>query len=417
MEWSMGKLKLAVFLAYKSILRGNYWTLILIILVTSLSFSNLILTPSLMSGVTTALNQQQIETLFGNIIIDPPPDTNFLSAVSQIESRLAADPDISGVAPHMNNSAFFEYNWGPVASYQDKGQNGNWSVIGIEPQKETTVTTISRSLIAGSYLSPDERDQIVLGVEIAGGSQTSTLPSLTLGGVKVGEKVRLTFANAFQHEYTVKGIFKAREGGANNLAFITRADMAAVWGPAVPADSANQILVRTISGVTENQAIARLKNLGINGQIRHWEEYGKGVGGIVSSFGAITSIIGAIGLIVAGVVLFIVIYINVSHRKRQIGIMRAIGVDRGVVLISYLLQALLFAILGIIFGGLILGYGIKPFFDAHPIDLPVGLVSLVVDQSTVVNAILWLLVAALLAGTIPVLNITRESIIKAIWGE
>jgi putative ABC transport system permease protein len=266
-------------------------------------------------------------------------------------------------------------------------------------------------------LSEDDRDQIVLGVEIAGGSQTSTLSSLTLGGVKVGEKVRLTFANSFQHEYTVKGIFKAREGGANNLAFISQVDMTSVLGASIPADSANQILLRTKTGVDEGLLIAKLKNMGIDGQIRSWEDYGRGVGGIVSSFGAITSIIGAIGLIVAGVVMFIVIYINVSHRKRQIGILRAIGVDRGVVLISYLLQALLYACLGIIFGGIILGYMIKPYFDAHPIDLPIGLVSLVVDQSTVTTAILWLLVASLLAGTIPVFNITRESIIKAIWGD
>jgi putative ABC transport system permease protein len=163
--------------------------------------------------------------------------------------------------------------------------------------------------------------------------------------------------------------------------------------------------------------MTKLTTLGIDGQIRSWEAYGKSVGGIVSSFSSITSIIGAFGLIVAGVVMFIVIYINVSHRKRQIGILRAIGVNRGVVFLSYLLQALLYAILGIIFGGLIMGYGIKPFFDAHPIDLPVGLVSLVVNSASVRDAIFWLLAASILAGIVPVLHITRESIIKAIWGD
>lgn len=416
MKKELGKVRLAFFLAYKSILKGNYWTLILIILVTSLSFANLILTPSLMSGVTSALNQQLIETLFGNIIVDPPADQNFLTNVSQIESKLATVPEISGVAPHLSNSAFFEYKWPATASIQDRGQNGNWTVIGIDPAKEMTVTTIYKSLIEGSYLTEGDRDQIVLGVEIAGGNQTSTLPALTLGGVKVGDLVRLTFPNSYQHEYTVKGIFKAREGGANNLAFISQQDMSAAFGSAISTDTANQILVRTEAGVDQSLVIAKLKTLGINGQIRSWEDYGRGVGGIVSSFGSITSIIGAIGLIVAGVVMFIVIYINVTHRKRQIGILRAIGVDRQVVMFSYLLQALLYAVLGIIFGGIILGYGIKPFFDAHPIDLPIGLVSLVVDSSTVSSGILWLIIASLLAGIIPVLNITRESIIKAIWG-
>ena len=40
----------------------------MIIIVMSLSFANLILTPSIISGVTKTLNQQQIDTLYGNII-------------------------------------------------------------------------------------------------------------------------------------------------------------------------------------------------------------------------------------------------------------------------------------------------------------------------------------------------------------
>jgi putative ABC transport system permease protein len=72
--------------------------------------------------------------------------------------------------------------------------------------------------------------------------------------------------------------------------------------------------------------------------------------------------------------------------------------------------------LGIIFGGIIIGFIIKPYFYSHPIDLPIGLVSLVIDAGTVRIGILGLLVAAVLAGVIPVFNITRETIIKAIWG-
>jgi hypothetical protein len=58
----MGNLKLALFLAYKSIIKGNRWALVLIILVMSLSFANLILTPSILSGVTDTLDEQQVNT-------------------------------------------------------------------------------------------------------------------------------------------------------------------------------------------------------------------------------------------------------------------------------------------------------------------------------------------------------------------
>jgi putative ABC transport system permease protein len=362
------------------------------------------------------LNQQQIDTLFGNIVIDPPDNRKYLTHLSQIESKLTQIPEITGIAPHLANSALIEYNWRQNIAPKDKGQNGNWTVIGVNPEKEPRVTTINNSIIGGRYLKPEDRDGIVLGVEIAGGSLASSITAQNLGGVKIGDKVRLTYPNKVQREYEVLGVFKAREGGANNLAFITDKEMASVLENVIPSDSATQILVRMKSGMVENELISEITSLGIDGQIRGWEAYGSGVGGIVSSFSVVTSLIGGIGLIVAGVVMFIVIYINVSQRKRQIGILRAIGVNRGVVMLAYLLQALLYAILGIIFGGLILGYLIKPFFDANPIDLPVGLISLVVDYSSIVSSILWLLVAAIMAGLIPVLHITSESIIKSIWG-
>jgi putative ABC transport system permease protein len=412
----MGNLKLALFLAYKSIIKGNRWTLILIILVMSLSFANLVLIPSIMSGVTDALNQQQIDTLYGNIVIDPPSNEYYLNNASQIENKVASAPGVTGVAPHLESTALFEYKWQSINSPKEKGQSGNWKVVGIDPQKEVSVTTIHESLISGSYLAPGDRNQIVLGVEIAGGSRADNKSFLTLGGVNVGDRIRLTYSNGTHREYTVKGIFKAREAQANNMAYVTTSEMTSVLGSAVSSNSVSRILIRIQPDVSDTSVITELRMLGIKGQIRNWADYGGGVGGIVSSFGVITSLIGGIGLAVAGVVMFIMIYINVGHRKRQIGILRAIGINREVVLTSYLIQALLYAVLGVIFGGLILGYVIKPYFDGHPIDLPIGLVSLTIDMSTIRNGIIGLLIAAILAGIIPVLNITRESIINAIWG-
>jgi len=408
---------MALFLAYKSVIKGSLWTLIMIILVTSLSFANIILTPSLMSGVTDAINQQQIDTLFGNIIIAPPSGENFLQNSSLIQNKLTLIPNLQGVAPHLNSNALFEYN-GPTynSSSQIQSQTGNWNVIGIDPQKEIQVTTIHNGLIAGSYLSPDDHNQIVLGVEISGGSKADSKPFLTLGGVRVGEQVRLTFPSGVQQIFTVKGIFKVRQDQANRLAYITMDDMKSALGQDISGDISSQILIRTAPHSNDNQIIQQLNTLGINGQIRNWLDYGGGVGGIVSSFSVITSLIGGIGLVVAGVVMFIVIYIHVAHRKRQIGILRAIGVNRVVVLLSYLIQAILYAILGIVFGGIIIGFIIKPYFYGHPIDLPIGLVRLVIDAGTVRIGILGLLVAAVLAGIIPAFNITRETIIKAIWG-
>jgi putative ABC transport system permease protein len=411
----LGNLKLALLLAFKSIVKGNHWALVMIILVMSLSFANLILTPSIISGVTVALDTQQVNTLFANILIDPNPDKYYLEHAGNIEKKLEQYPGVIGVSSRLNSGAFFEYDYQKLNS-GDKGISGNWNVIGIDPAKESAVTTIHNNIIEGSYLDADDKDAILLGVEIAGGEKAQSSSFLTLEGVRVGDKVRVTYPNGVQREYRVKGIFRTREMQADRLAFVTNKEMTAVLGRSVFADRASQILVSIKPQGSEAEFIAGFESIGIDGVIRDWKEYGGSAGSVTSSFNVIASLIGAIGLIVAAIVMFIVIYINVLSKKRQIGILRAIGVNRNVILISYLAQAMFYAVLGIVFGGLMFGYGILPYFASHPIDLPIGQVSLAINPLTISNAVAGILIAAALAGILPVLNITHQSIIKAIWG-
>ncbi len=138
--------------------------------------------------------------------------------------------------------------------------------------------------------------------------------------------------------------------------------------------------------------------------------------GIGSSFGVVTSLISAIGLAVAAIAMFILIYISVLNKKRQIGILRAIGIRGKIIIYSYLFQSLFYAVCGIVFGGLMFGYFIEPYFIRFPLDLPMGLVSLAVQKPAIRDAVWGLLLAAALAGFLPVLSITRQSIIKSIWG-
>lgn len=411
----LGNIRLALFLAFKSIWKGNRWAALLIICVMALSFAQLVLTPAIISGVTKALNSQQINTLYGNVVIDPSSNSNYLENASQIQSVVAQQPGVVASTAHLGAGAQIEYKWQAGTDQTATSDGGDWRVIGIDPDTESKVTTISKSLIAGTYLSKGDSDQILLGVEIAGGPLASSAPFLTLGGVQVGDKVRLTFADGTQRIYNVKGIFRAREGEADRQAFVSYSEMSSVLGQA-SSNGATQILVKTTKSAKDAVVAGELSKLGIDGQVRTWEEYGGSVGGVVGSFNVIASLIGAIGLVVAAIVMFIVIYINVLNKKRQIGILRAIGVNRFAIYISYLCQALFYAVLGIVAGGLLFGYVIQPYFAAHPLDLSIGRVSLATDPSTIRNSVIGILAAAVLAGIVPVINVMRHSIIKAIWG-
>ena len=227
----------------------------------------------------------------------------------------------------------------------------------------------------------------------------------------------MTYPNGVQREYQVKGIFRVREMlRADRLAFVTQKEMASVLGRSIFSERASQILVRIEPAGNETWLIEEFKTMGIKGQIRSSGEYGDAMGNAALSFSLMASLISSIALTVAAIVIFIVIYINVLSKRRETGILRAIGIKGEIIIYSYLIQALFYAIVGIVLGWLIMNFLVQPYFVKYPIDIPLGLVSLTVESATVRSSILSLLTAAILAGFVPVLIITRQNIIETIRG-
>lgn len=72
--------------------------------------------------------------------------------------------------------------------------------------------------------------------------------------------------------------------------------------------------------------------------------------------------------------------------------------------------------MGVILGGLAFRFGLQGYFDYHPLDLSIGRVSLALHPGIVESAVFGLVLAAVLAGLVPVLNITRQGIVHAIRG-
>ncbi|MDD5312408.1 MAG: FtsX-like permease family protein [Dehalococcoidia bacterium] len=409
--------KLALFLAFKSIIKGNHWTLALIIAVMAFSFVNLIFTSSIISGVMATLDQQMIDTMFANIVLSPEENEYYIEKVDELLPKLEQLDGVAAVSAHLNSTAFIEYRWKEKLSQADRGKSGTWSVIGIDPNNEINVTSIHEHLVEGQYLDNNDRDQVLLGVEVAGGSRSQTPDFLNLGGVHAGDKVRLTFENGIMREYTVKGIFCAREmQRADHLAFITRKEMASVFNRQVFYDRATQILVRTADGRGEGSIIPAIKGTGFKGEVRGWDEYAGAQHAVIGTFGVIGSVIGAVGLIVATIVMFIIIYINVLNKKRQIGILRAVGIPRDAIVGSYLIQALSFAGAGIVLGFCLINFVVHPVLAAFPIDLPIGPLNLKVEMGRMVISAFALLIASLMAGLVPAVTVMRENITRTIWG-
>ena len=399
----LSNLNLSLFLAYKSITKGNKGTLVLTIFIMSLIFVNLVFTASIFLGLGNTVNNQVINTLYGNVALEPKTDEKYISDVYSLKQKINSVPGITGISA--------QYVTGAAFSYKDK--SGAWAIRSINPDDEITVTTIHNFMIDGEYLSKLDSDEIILGKEIPGG-YGGDLEHLSLGGVKVGDSINVLFNNGVSRSFRAKGVFDANFQQSNNIAYISQKEMESVLGL---EDKASLILIKTTDKGNEDSYIKQFLELGIKEEIKPWTVYAAMVKNITASFDMIALLIAVIGLFVASVTIFIIIYVNTISKRRQIGILRAIGIEGSVIMHSYILQAMFYAISGTIIGLFIMFFILKPWFITHPLKFPVGFVSLlIVPEKVMVNSI-SLIAAALAAGLIPSWMAVRETILEAIWGD
>jgi len=395
-------LKVSFFLASKSIKRGNIGTTVLTVMIMSLIFVNLIFMPSIVSGIGERMNLMIIDYTYSNIVIEPKEDNLYINNVDSIQKKINSLPGVAGTSAR--------YITGATFSYKDKFVSG--ALHSINPADEVAVTKIHTGLIEGEYLSKADTDEILLGIELAG-KEGKEAEEQDLGGVRVGDKIKVTFSNGVIKEYRVKGIFKTKAFTADGAAFITEKEMESVLGL---DNKASQILVKISQRGNEEEFRKKFMELGISEDIKTWQKKSAGfVGDVISSFALINLISTVVSLVIAVVVIFIVIYINTVHNRKQIGILKAIGIDQRVIIHSYVIQALFYCFCGIIMGSFLL-YLLTSYMTASPIEFPMGYVKPLIEQQLIIQSIISLIVVSLIAGFIPSWKTARENILKAIWG-
>lgn len=90
--------KLALFLAQKSIIKGNKGTLGLTIFIMSLVFVNSVFVSSLFLGLTNTINDQIINTVYGTVVIEPKKDEKFIDDVYSLKQKISRVPGVKGVS-------------------------------------------------------------------------------------------------------------------------------------------------------------------------------------------------------------------------------------------------------------------------------------------------------------------------------
>jgi len=404
-------IRAAFFIAYKTIAKGHKSTLVLIIFILSLSFFNLMFVSGFLSGFSDGIIRSMVETSTAHLAVMPqeePIKKEYIIDQASVRAGIETIPGIVATAAHYQLGGSFAY---------DKERDGVFTyvsapIIAVNQVEEKAVLSVFDHIVSGDFPDTLQKDEIILGANLAGGFGTEQ--TTDLGGVVVGDTVVVVYGNGVSRTYTVRGIFKVTIGGIGGTAFISTKEAEAILST---YNNASEIMIKAdLAKYTLDEYAERIRYLYPELTVEKYTTRLSTVGILVSAFNIIALIVSVISIIVAAITIFVMIYVNTISKRRQIGILKAIGIKESIIELSYVVQSMFYAICAVISGTMIIFWVVVPFLDARPIMMPYGEATLVFTTVGIVINIVSLLVSGLLAGFIPAKMVARENILTSIWG-
>lgn len=409
-------IRIGFFLALRQVRRASKWTTGLIIFVMTLTFLNLVVVSGILVGLIQGAVDANKVYYTSDVIVSKLDKKEYIEQSPKVLAIINSLPEVAGVSPRYLEGGQLE------AGYKDKIKDtdtntANGSFAGIDPLAEDSVTQLSRFIVEGEYLLPDDYDQVLIGAYLLKQYFPVESPGFTtLAGVGIGDKIRVK-VNGITREVTVKGIVKTKVDEISMRVFFNDWQLRSLIG----RDDYNvdEISVKIKPGVSSEAVRDALKRAGVDqyAKVQTFEDaQPKFLKDIQATFALLGNMISSIGLAVASITIFIVIFINAITRRKFIGILKGIGITGTSIEASYIFQSFFYAILGSALGLLILYGFLEPYITAHPIDFPFSDGILVAPLDGTFMRIALLVVTTVIAGYIPARMIVRKNTLDSILG-
>lgn len=428
-------------LAFRQIQRSSIWMNILTVAIMVLTFLNLVLITGILTGLTEGIFNDNRSQYTGDVLISTLTGEEVIENAYAIQATLESHPDIESYAVRYVKQSTVEANYQTRWDFDAQENSVSMEVVGIDPTAETAVTDLSDSVAVGEYLREGESGYILLGSDnlaeytefsdsfdplknIAPGTRVKVSYSAGIvaenaasgphGGGDNGSGVDRSGVSA---EFIVKGIVESKVSQVAKRAYITTDDWSRLVGGAV--NGANEFAILLAPGVGEQAIADELRGYGFDtyAKIETAEEAIPSVlDDLSKTFGLLGNAAGGVAVVVSAITVFVVIYINALTRRKQIGILKGIGIKGEAIKRAYIMQSLFYAIVGSVIGYMLIFFIFIPHFNANPIDFPVsdGILAATFLGTTLRASILVSVTAV--AGYIPAWLIVRQNTLDSILG-
>lgn len=301
-------------------------------------------------------------------------------------SAAEATPGVMTVSPQIRGSAYLERGqaFAPVG------------IIGVQPGKLSATANIEAAVVDGSSHLP--ADGILIG---------STLAQDL--GLRVGQVVRLSSERDRTRSFRIGGIFTLGIASADRQAVYMNFTTARALFDLPTGISRIEIKVNPVTDAADIAARLR-RSTGLkatpwteeNGQLFEGLDAQARTGLIIKVFSLVTIIVG-----IASAML-----LSIVRRQSEIGIMRAMGARKSLVVSVFVLEGTLIGFVGAVVGAAVAWIALAPFPPVS--DVASGGLPIDRQQGDFLLAITLTTLAATLASILPALRAARIDPVEAI---
>ena len=413
----MNILRVAIFSAIRQIRRASLWTTLLTIFIMALTFLNMVVVTGILVGLVQGSSDAARYHYSGDVLISNNDEKSYIEETKALLSFSRGLDEIEGLSARFAEGGTVEANYKERTDQSLLRDEASATIVGINPDDEDVVTEIKSFLVAGSFINEDDEGEIVIGSGLLEKySDGSPDEFSTIENADVGTKVRISI-NGFTKEVTIKGIVDSKVDEIERRVFFPSSELRKIIGRSDL--NVDEIAIKLKPGVPAESIRDAFIQSGIAGdaKVETWEEaQGEFLEDIKGTFSILGTALGSLAVVVAAITIFIVIFINALNRKKFIGIQKAIGIHPSSITLSYVLQAIFYALIGISISAFFVFSFLEPYFQSNPIDFPFsdGILAVTTTGSIIRAAVL--LVTTFIAGYVPAKLIVRGNTLDAMLG-
>jgi putative ABC transport system permease protein len=396
-------MNLSFYLALKN-LTANKKLFLLVVGILAFSFINLSFFNSLNNGIRDVTNSKLVDYTYADLNVLPQDDEIYIYDTTDTLNKIQRLSFVKAATQRLSFQGSI--------SYEDKSFNPTF--LGIDVDNEALVSSLHTAVEQGSYLGRESTNEIILGDEIVGnldGSKGTTgFKTIDAG---VGDDIKIYFKDGKSQEFRVSGIMDTLFWVPDFYALVNIRYIQEILN--LSQETSSEILIKLDEGIDKDYAKIELINLGLSGQVKDSLNELSLAETILESQRVTTLLANIIGVFSTFVVIFIIIYINVNQKKKQLSLLKAVGIQERTIIKSYLYLSFFYAIAGIIFG--IIGLTIIILIlKSNPIKLPMGYFY---PQFTIIELLYSssiILTSALIGGFVASYNTIKTNIVEVLRG-